>query len=124
MTSEPVLIVQIPRDSALDRQLRAEPPASVLGGEVQITHGPTDAEGNLEALATGETVMSMPSPETLRREPQEVRRVLAHAGEGTEPLVIEVDVAEELCEAEIAAVLDAARHAPRATILRVVRGVA
>ena len=86
-----------------------------------VEHGATDAEGNLEALAAGQVVMSLPSPEALAREPGEVRRVIARAGTGVEPLVIVVEAAEELREEELAATLDAAGRAPRAVILRVVR---
>ena len=86
-----------------------------------VEHGATDAEGNLEALAAGQVVMSLPSPEALAREPGEVRRVIGRAGTGVEPLVVVVEAAEELREEELAATLDAAGRAPRAVILRVVR---
>ena len=86
-----------------------------------VEHGATDAEGNLEALAAGQIVMSLPSPEALAREPGEVRRVIARAGTGVEPLVIVVEAAEELREEELAVTLDAADRTPRAVILRVVR---
>jgi pyruvate-formate lyase-activating enzyme len=89
---------------------------------VVLEHGATDAEGNLEALAAGQVVMSLPSPEALAREAGEVRRVIGRAGTGVEPLVIVVEAAEELREEELAAALDAAGHAPRALILRVVGG--
>jgi len=88
---------------------------------VVVEHGATDAEGNLEALAAGQIVMSLPSPEALAREPGEVRRVIARAGTGVEPLVIVVEAAEELREEELAVTLDAADRTPRAVILRVVR---
>ena len=61
-----------------------------------VEHGATDAEGNLEALAAGQVVMSLPSPEALAREAGEVRRVIERAGTGVEPLVIVVEAAEEL----------------------------
>jgi hypothetical protein len=91
MATEPALIVQVPRGGAVDRQLEANPP----GGEVVVS-----------SLATGgEVVLSVPSPETLERERDEVRRVIAHAGTGTEPLVVEVEAAEELRDDELAAVI-------------------
>jgi hypothetical protein len=83
--------------------------------------GDTDADGNLEASDVGEVVMSVLSPEALARDPEEVRRVLARAGTGIEPLVVEVEAAEELRDDELAAVLEATAHAPRPVILRVVR---
>ena len=64
--------------------------------------------------------MSVPSPEALTRQAADLRRVVGQAGTGTEPLVVEVEAAEELREDELAAVLDAARHASRAVILRII----
>ena len=65
--------------------------------------------------------MSVLSPEALVREREELRRVLDAAGTGDEPLVVVVEVAEELREDELAAILDVARRAPRSVILRVAR---
>jgi len=47
--------------------------------------------------------------------------VLGRAGTGVEPLIVVVEAAEELREDELASVVDAAQHAPRAVILRVLR---
>ena len=96
--------------------------ASIESGEVVVAGGPTDEEGNLEAAAAGQVVLSVPSPEALRRQAEEVGRVIREAGSGTEPLVVSVGVAEELREEEIAALLKAAGHARRAVILRIERG--
>jgi hypothetical protein len=115
------LIVQAPRDGAVARQLAGAPPASVVTGEVVLEIGPTDELGNLEAVAAGEVVLSVLSPEGLRREAAEVRRVIEHAGTGEQPLVIVVEAAEELREDELEPVLEAARRSPRAVILRVIR---
>lgn len=121
MPEAPALIVQAPRDGAVARQLAGEPPASVVTGEVVLEIGPTDELGNLEAVAAGEVVLSVLSPEGLRREAAEVRRVIEHAGTGEQPLVIVVEAAEELREDELEPVLEAARRSPRAVILRVIR---
>jgi NAD(P)H-flavin reductase len=89
---------------------------------VLVEHGPTDANGVLEAPAAGQVVLSLPSPEALAREAGEVRRVIGLAGgTGVEPLVVVVEAAEELREVELAALLDAAGHTSRAVILRIVR---
>jgi ABC-type Na+ efflux pump permease subunit len=117
MAYQPRLIIQVPRGGAVDRQLSAQPPES----DVVVDAGPTDAEGNLEAAAAGEVVLSIPSPEALAREADEVRRVIAGAGTGVEPLVVVVEVAEELREDELAAIVEAAGHTSRAVILRIVR---
>jgi hypothetical protein len=62
----------------------------------------------------------VPSPETLSREADEVRRVIAQAGEGVEPLVVVIEAAEELRQDELAVVLDAAGRGSRPVILRVI----
>jgi hypothetical protein len=121
MAVEPKLIIQVPRGSAVDRQLSAQAPHSVASGEVVVEIGPADAEGHLEPPAAGQVVLSVPSPEALAREPDEARRVIGEAGTGVEPLVVVVEAAEELREDELAAVVDAAGHASRAVILRVFR---
>lgn len=121
MAYQPRLIVQLPRGSAVDRQLSSQAPASVTSGEVLVEHGPTDANGVLEAPAAGQVVLSLPSSEALEREAGEVRRVIGLAGGGVEPLVVVVEAAEELREVELAALLDAAGHTSRAVILRIVR---
>jgi hypothetical protein len=121
MAYQPRLIIQLPRGSAVDRQLSGQRPQSLASGDVVVEVGPTDAEGLLEAPAAGQVVLSLPSPEALEREAAEVRRVIGQAGTGVEPLVVVVEAAEELREDELAAVLDAAGHTSRAVILRIIR---
>ncbi len=77
--------------------------------------------GTLEAPAAGQVVLSLLSPEALEREASEVLRVIGQAGTGVEPLVVEVEAAEELREAELAALLSAASRTSRAVILRIIR---
>jgi len=110
------LIVQVPLGSPIEEQLRGRRDEGVV-----VEAGPTDAHGHLEAAAAGEVVLSVPSPEGLTREADEVRQVIAHAGTGVEPLVVVVEAADELREDELAAVIDATRHTSRAVILRVIR---
>jgi hypothetical protein len=121
MGEDPILIIQVPRGSAVDRQLHSQPPESVVGGEIVVEVGPTDSEGVLEAPVAGEIVLSLPSPEGLEREADEVRRVIRLAGTGVEPLVVVIEAAEELRDEELAPLLDAAGHASRAVILRIIR---
>lgn len=120
MAEQPSLIIQVPRGSAIERQLRAGSPAALRGHDVLVQTAPTDDEGNLEHLA-GEVVLSVPAPAELVRQADEVQRVLRRPGTGTAPLVIVVEAAEELQDDEAALVLEAARRAPRPVILRVVR---
>jgi len=118
---QPSVIVELPQGGAVERQLSAQPLPSVASGEVVVAAGPTDARGNLEAFAAGQVVLSVPSPEALRREAGEVRRVVGQAGTGVEPLVVVVEAARELREEELGALLEAARHTSRGVILRIVR---
>ncbi len=121
MATQPSLIIQVPRGSAVKRQLSAQPPPALASGELVIEVGMTDAEGNLEPPSAGEVVLSLPSPESLVREAAEVHRIIAQAGTGVEPLVIVVEAAEELRDEELAPVLEAARRSSRPVILRVIR---
>jgi hypothetical protein len=83
--------------------------------------GETDSAGNLEPPAAGQVVLSVPSPEALARQADEVRRVIELAGTGDEPLVLVVEAAEELRDDELAPVVEAAGHTSRAVILRIIR---
>jgi hypothetical protein len=121
MAADPRLILQIPADGSVDRRLREDPPPSLAGGDVVVERGPTDEQGVLEAPVAGQVVLSVPSPEALRREADTVGKVIDDAGTSTEPIVIVVEAAEELREEELAAVLAAAGRAPRPVILRVIR---
>ena len=121
MSYEPRLIIQVPRGSAVERQLEDDPPSAVAGGDVVVEVGATDAQGNLEPPAAGEVVMSVPAPQSLSREPDEVRRVLVQAGTGVEPLVVVIEAAEELTDADLGLVLDAAFHTDRPVIVRIIR---
>jgi hypothetical protein len=111
----------VPLGGSLERQLAAQPPASVSSGAAVVEHEQPDEQGNLEPPVAGEIVLSVASPEGLSREPDEVHRVIANAGTGTEPLVIVIEDAEELCEEELAPVVAAAARSSRPVILRVIR---
>jgi hypothetical protein len=121
MAHQPRLIIQVARGSAVERQLSTSPPQAIACGEVVVEAGYTTADGHLEPPEVGQVVLSVPSPESLAREPDEVRGVIARAGTGVEPLVVVVEAAEELRDNELAAVVDATDHAPRPVILRVMR---
>jgi hypothetical protein len=121
MVKEPTLIIQLPRGSAIARQLSGQPPRSVASGEVVVQVGPTDAQGHLESSAAGQVVMSLLSPEALAREADEVRRAIGQSGTGVEPLIITIEAAEELRDEELDVLLDAARRSSRAVIVRIIR---
>jgi hypothetical protein len=123
MISEASLIVQLPRDGALDRHFRTAPPPSVISGRVTLERVAGDAEGRLGPPEAGQVVMSVLSPEALIRDGQQVQDVVRRAAGTDEPLVIIVQAAEELREDELAAVLAAAAHTHRRVILRVMADV-
>jgi hypothetical protein len=119
MAKEVGVIVELARDGVADRNLRAAPPPSVVRGRVVLDHIETDVDGRLIPPPAGEVVLSVPSPEALRRDRQEVEDAIGQAVTGDEPLVIVVEGAEELREDELSVVLDAADRADRVVILRV-----
>jgi hypothetical protein len=121
MATDPTLIIQVPRGSSVARQLGEQPPPSAASDQVVVQIEPADELGNLEPPAAGETVLSVPAPEALAREPEEVHRVIAGAGTGVEPLIVIVEAAEELLEEELAPVVEAAGRSSRAVIMRIIR---
>jgi hypothetical protein len=121
MADGPALIIQVARGGAVERQLAVARPRSVASGVATVEAGPADEAGALVPSDHGEVVMSLPSPEALTHERDEVRGVIGKAGQGVEPLVVVVEAAEELRDEELEAVLDAAQESTRAVILRVIR---
>ena len=113
------MIVELARDGAVDRNLRADPPPSMATGEVVLDHVEADPAGNIGPPEAGEVVMSVLSPEGLRDAP-EIRDVVGQADDSDEPLTIVVEAAEYLREDELSVVLDAAQRADRLVILRIV----
>jgi len=122
MTSDAVVIVQVPRGGAVDRYLRTYPPPSVASGRAVVDRVAAEPDGRLGPPEAGEVIMSVLSPEALRSDQREVRDVVLQAAPGSAPLVILIEAAEELREDELAAVLDAAARAGRAVVLRVLAG--
>jgi hypothetical protein len=122
MPNDARLIIQVPRGGALERQLHGNPPPSAAGADVVLDSRPADENGRLEPVDVGHVVLSVPSPETLTREPDDVRRVIDGAGTSVDPLVVVIEAAEELREDELAVVLDAADRTERPVVLRVVGG--
>jgi hypothetical protein len=115
------VILQLGSGSEVSVQLAADPPASIAEGRVVVEHELPDPDGNIEPPHDAEIVLSVPSPEDFRRDPDRVKRVIAEAGTGTEPLVIVVEAATELRDDELAPVLEAAPHSERAVIVRIIR---
>jgi hypothetical protein len=123
MAQQVGLIVELASGGVVDRNLRAAPPPSVVSGRVVLDHIETDVNGRLDPPPAGEVILSVPSPEALRRDRQELDDAIEQAVTGGEPLVIVVEGAEELREDELAVVLDAADRADRVVILRVMTDV-
>lgn len=80
----------------------------------------TDAAGHLNPPDVGEIVMSVPSPEGLRRQQDEVHRVIRRAGQGVQPVVLVVEAASELRDEELGPVIDAADRISRPVIVRII----
>ena len=116
--TEAALIVQVPRDGAVDRNWREDLPPSIANGEVIVERLEPEADGSLEPPEAGEVIMSVLSPEALR-EQDEIRDFIDGAAAGEQALVILVEAAEYMREDELAVVLDAANRAHRVVILRV-----
>lgn len=112
------VIVELARDGEVDRNLRADPPPSVISGRVILNHFAVDAEGQLEAPGGGEVVLSVLSPESLR-DTEQVENTLLEADTGDEPPVVVVEAAEYLREDELASVIDVAERLQRVIILRI-----
>lgn len=121
MEPDVALIVQIPAGGPLDDQLVDDPPGTLAGPDVVVERSPADSEGVLEAPVAGQVVLSVLSPEALRRQADELPRLIDGAGTSTEPIVIVIEAAEVLRDDELGAVAAAARRARRPVILRVIR---
>jgi len=118
MAKEVGVIVELARDGAVDRNLRADMPSSISSGRVVLDHLPTDVDGSLGPPPVGQVVLSVPSPEALR-EQDEVRRSVADTDTGDQPPVIIVEAGEFLREDELAPVLEAADLADKTVIVRI-----
>jgi hypothetical protein len=119
MASEASVIVELVRDGEVDRNLRADPPPSVQSGRVVLDHFPGDADGRLGPPEAGEIVLTVPSPEALRRNQEELQdAVVGNEGDDQPPVII-VEAAEYLREDELAPVLEAADLAQRVVIVRI-----
>ena len=117
------LIVQLPAGSSIARHLAQDPPASVAGGEVVLEHLDAGPGGRLGPPEAGEVVLTVPSPEALRREDVDVAAELAGARGDRGPLTVIVEAAEYLRDDELQAVLVAAAQTGRVVILRILEGV-
>jgi hypothetical protein len=115
------VIIQVPAGSLVDRQLREDPPPSVISGRAVSEQVPVDAAGRIVPPEGGNVVLTFLSPESLRREAEQVRREVLEAASDAPPVVV-LQVAEELREDELAVVLQAADLAKRTILLCVLQG--
>lgn len=116
------LIIQLPSGSSVDVHLREDPPAALTDGRVVLEHLTAGADGKLPPPAAGEIVLTVPSPEALRRDPGEILSIVIDAAEDDAPLIVLVEGAEYLRDDEIDAVLEAAAATKRIVILRIIQG--
>jgi hypothetical protein len=123
VANEAELIIQLPRGSSIDVHLREEPPARLADGRVVLEHLTAGEDGTLPPPAAGEVLLTLPSPEALRRQSYEILTAVIDAAEDGGPLVVLVEGAEYLRDDEIDAVLEAAAATKRVVILRLLQGV-
>jgi hypothetical protein len=122
MADEAKLIIQVPHGSSIDLYLKADPPAAIADVRVIVEHLGAGDNGRLLPPEAGEVVLTVPSPESLRREPEQVTGAISTAAAAGPPLVVLVDGAEELRDDEIGTLLDAALQSDRIVILRILEG--
>jgi hypothetical protein len=122
MTENVALIIQVPTGSAVDRQLELDPPPSVASGRAVVERLPPDPDGTIEPPEAGLVVLSFLSPESLRREAEQVRQEI-RPDDGSEPPVVVIEVAEELREDELGVLVKAAEQASRTVILCILGSV-
>jgi hypothetical protein len=122
MADEVKLIIQVPHGSSIDLFLKADPPAAIADVRVIVEHLGAGEDGKLLPPEAGEVVLGVPSPETFRREPEQVTGAISAAAEDGPPLVILVDGAESLRDDEVGTILDAAAQTDRIVILRILAG--
>jgi hypothetical protein len=113
------LIIQLARGGQVDERFARDRPRSIEDGEIVLDRRDPDENGRLVPPDAGQVVMSVLSPETFAREPDEVRRVIDGAGGGDEPLFVVVEAAEELRDDELAVVLEAADRSSRPVVLHI-----
>jgi hypothetical protein len=122
MADEVKLIIQVPHGSSIDLFLKADPPAAVADVRVIVEHLGAGDDGKLLPPEAGEVVLTVPSPEAFRREPEQVTAAISAAAASGPPLVVLVDGAESLRDDELDTVLDAALQTSRIVILRILEG--
>jgi hypothetical protein len=119
--ADPVrVIVQLAPGSMVDRQLSSDPPPSVASGAVVLEHEEPGPGGRLGPPDGGEVVLTVLSPEALRREPGEVDAAVGRPADPHQPPVVIIEAAEELREEELAVLVTAAARADLVAILRII----
>jgi hypothetical protein len=114
------VVVLVPRDSRAHHALRDDPPPSVAGGAVVVTPvTPVGDTSRIEPPATGTVVFSLPSPEVLLRDADDVRRAVDLAPPGAEPVVVLLAAADALREEHLALLVEAGARAPSALVVAV-----
>lgn len=115
----PALIIELPAGSALERSLRAGPP-DWFGADVLVAGIEADQEGRIPAPQAGQVVLTVPAPEALTGQADELRRVIDGEPDESKPAIVIIGVAESLRAEEMAPVLEASRRTRRSVIVRVI----
>lgn len=116
MADEPAVILEVPAGSPLERQLRDDPPAA---GRIVVVGIEPDEAGSIPPPPVAEVLLSVPSPETLPRQTDELRRVIERGPDVPEPLVILVEEAELVRDEELEPIVEVALRGRRTVVVRV-----
>jgi len=80
---------------------------------------PIGATGRIEPPSTGRVVFSLPSPEVLLRDADDVRRAVDLAPAGSEPVVVVLEAADAVREEHLALLVEAGARAPGPLVVAV-----
>lgn len=120
MPKDQPVILLVPEGSDAHRTLRDEPPPSVAGGAVVVDPiPPIGGSGRIDPPTTGRVVFSLPSPEVLLRDADDVRRAVDLAPAGPEPTVVVLEAADTLREEHLALLVEAGARAPGPLVVAV-----
>ena len=107
------VVVLVPSGSRPHHALRDDPPPSVAGGAVVVSPvTPVGTTSRIEPPDSGHVVFSLPSPDVLLRDADDVRRAVDLAPHGPGPVVVVLEAADELREEHLALLVEAGARAP------------
>jgi hypothetical protein len=120
MPKDQPVILLVPEGGEAHHALRDDAPPSLAAGKVVLDPiPPIGGSGRIEPPTTGHVVFTLPSPEVLLRDGDDVRRAVDLAPAGPEPVVVVLEAADTLREEHLAFLVDAAIRAPGPLVVAV-----